>query len=550
MKIKHTIYIILLAFTVLPLSLFGSFMIVQNNQNIEATMKENLMVASGAQILDIENFSRTRKENMNVLCQMDLVQDALAASLGRIEELPKKEKDYLNNTLISKAASNEFSESFSIVDKNFRVVTSSKPFTYGEISELKKTDSRFLTGEFVFSNVLNSGSRGNDKKIVAAIMGIYKGEELVGYVVEEINLLFFERIRTETHLWKDGTLYLLDGNRKMITAGNGEEKSREEFVSTKEERKDFSEKWQQIDIEAEPSGEIQYKIEGVSYITYYSKIEYTDWLIMLTVNISRFQKEKMAYTTLTVTAILAVTALFALLNHFISRKLTKPVEKIIDTLHNVQTEQNYALRIENCSRDEIGTLGDEINVLLEYIEEENRQEKKRQQYLKRMAERDSLTGIYNRKTVEKKLKNRFWNETAPVRKTVFAVLDVDDFKEYNTQYGHQGGDMVLKYIASVLEGIQGAVVGRIGGDEFILGMECLQEEQDIEQTMKEVLKKLNEGTYDKETKKRISIHCSIGIAIVDSGQYTYENAFQKADKALYQAKANGKNQYKIMGINS
>lgn len=548
MKIKHTIYIILLAFTVLPLAVFGSFMIVQNNQNIESTMKENLMVASGAQILDIENFSRTRKENMDVLCQMDLVQDALAESLNRREKLPEKERDYLNNTLISKAASNEFSESFSIMDKNFRVVASSKNFTYGEISELKNAYPEFLTGEFVFSNVLNSGSRGNDKKIVAAIMGIYKGEELVGYVVEEINLLFFERIRTGTHLWEDGTLYLLDGNGKMITAGDGEEESREEFVSTKEERKDFSEKWAQIDFEAEPSGEILYRVENVSYITYYSKIQYTDWLIMLTVNISRFQKEKVAYTMLTIMAILAVTALFALLNRFISRKLTKPVESIIDTLHKVQTEQNYTLRIENCSRDEIGILGDEINLLLEYIEGENEKGKERQQYLKKMAERDSLTEIYNRKTVEKKLKSMLWDKTEPGRKIVIAVLDVDDFKEYNTRYGHQGGDLVLQYIASVLDGIQGAIAGRMGGDEFVLGMEYLQEEHDIEQIMDEVLKRLNEGAYGREAQTRISIYCSIGIAIVDAGQCAYENAIQKADKALYQAKANGKNQFAIMGI--
>lgn len=548
MKIKHTIYIILLTFTVLPLAAFGSFMIIQNNQNIESTMKENLMVASGAQILDIENFSRTRKENMDVLCQMDLVQDALAESLNRREKLPEKERDYLINTLISKTASNEFSESFSIMDKNFRVVASSKNFTYGEISELKNAYPEFLTGEFVFSNVLNSGSRGNDKKIVAAIMGIYKGEELVGYVVEEINLLFFERIRTGTHLWEDGTLYLLDGNGKMITAGDGEEESREEFVSTKEERKDFTEKWAQIDFEAEPSGEILYRVENVSYITYYSKIQYTDWLIMLTVNISRFQKEKVAYTMLTIMAILAVTALFALLNRFISRKLTKPVESIIDTLRKVQTEQNYTLRIENGSRDEIGILADEINLLLEYIEGENQKGKERQQYLKKMAERDSLTGIYNRKTVEKKLKSMLGDKTESGRKIVIAVLDVDDFKEYNTRYGHQGGDQVLQYIASVLDGVQGAIAGRMGGDEFVLGMEYSQGEHDIEQIMNEILKRLNEGAYDKEAQTRIPIYCSIGIAIVDAAQCAYENVFQKADKALYQAKANGKNQFAIMGI--
>lgn len=548
MKIKHTIYIILLTFTVLPLVAFGSFMIIQNNQNIESTMKENLMVASGAQILDIENFSRTRKENMDVLCQMDLVQDALAESLNRREKLPEKERDYLINTLISKTASNEFSESFSIMDKNFRVVASSKNFTYGEISELKNAYPEFLTGEFVFSNVLNSGSRGNDKKIVAAIMGIYKGEELVGYVVEEINLLFFERIRTGTHLWEDGTLYLLDGNGKMITAGDGEEESREEFVSTKEERKDFTEKWAQIDFEAEPSGEILYRVENVSYITYYSKIQYTDWLIMLTVNISRFQKEKVAYTMLTIMAILAVTALFALLNRFISRKLTKPVESIIDTLRKVQTEQNYTLRIENGSRDEIGILADEINLLLEYIEGENQKGKERQQYLKKMAERDSLTGIYNRKTVEKKLKSMLGDKTESGRKIVIAVLDVDDFKEYNTRYGHQGGDQVLQYIASVLDGVQGAIAGRMGGDEFVLGMEYSQGEHDIEQIMNEILKRLNEGAYDKEAQTRIPIYCSIGIAIVDAAQCAYENVFQKADKALYQAKANGKNQFAIMGI--
>lgn len=324
MKIKHAIYILLLCFTILPLLLFGSFMICVNNQNLQSTMEENLEVISGAQILDIENFCEVRKENMEEIAKWFLVQNAVDASLDR-GTFSAMELMYLENALENRCDIYNFSESLTVINKNFEIVASSKPYEQGMISELKNGKEKYLYGNFRLSNIIVPNERGNENKIVVAVSGIYSGEELTGYIVEEISLNFFDSIRTESNLWTDGrgTLYLLDGKQQVITAGDGIEESRQEFVLEKSEREDYNNKRAMIDFDSQPRGYFSYKVMNEKYITYYSDIKYTDWQMLLSVNLSRYQEKKTAYICMVIVIGIAAASLFAILNYFFVGKADK-----------------------------------------------------------------------------------------------------------------------------------------------------------------------------------------------------------------------------------
>lgn len=546
LKIKHSIFGILLFLTIIPMIGFSTYLIVENNKKTEHLMTESLEVAVAAHVLDIENFNENIKENMRVISRLDVVLEGIRASIEKGQLMSEKENKYVRNMLTSRTTGNEFVESISIIDRNFRVITSSsEEYTPGEISNLRDAKAEFLTGEAVFSGVLPAASRGNKKKCVSGIVGIFDDQELIGYVVVEINMLFFEQLRTQGALWKGGTLYLLDQDSQLMTAGTSSEESREEFVSSAEERADYNRKWSQVDLEKEPQGKIMYTVLGQEYITYYAVIPGTSWHLLLTANLSEVEKKKETYAVTVGCILILGVIMFLLLNWIISKKLTRPVEKIVETLRKIQEEENYKLRIEAVGRDEMGRMAGEINLLLDYIEREDIEKKKRHKYLAEKAERDPLTGLYNKRTVEKKIEEMILKSRERGEQPALCIIDIDDFKEYNTNYGHAGGDQVLIYLAETLKSEAGTVAGRIGGDEFILGLETVKDRAALKRRLKRLLKKLNAGFKEKQDSRQIQIFCSMGAVVLDKGEASYEEVFSMADKALYQAKEAGKNTCRV-----
>ena len=77
MKIKHTLYIILLTASLIPLYIFASVMIVQNNKNTKSMMQENLRFISESTISSIESFCEARRDTINMITQYEMIQDAV-----------------------------------------------------------------------------------------------------------------------------------------------------------------------------------------------------------------------------------------------------------------------------------------------------------------------------------------------------------------------------------------------------------------------------------------------------------------------------------------
>lgn len=130
-------------------------------------------------------------------------------------------------------------------------------------------------------------------------------------------------------------------------------------------------------------------------------------------------------------------------------------------------------------------------------------------------------------------------------KIAVGFVDIDDFRDYNTNYGHAEGDHVIKFVAHTLREMIPGSVGRNGGDEFVFCMETDGREI-VVQTMERLHRKLQNGVINGVTGERMPIPCSIGIVIERAGKTDYRKLIQEADEAMYQAKGNGKNTYFIM----
>lgn len=154
---------------------------------------------------------------------------------------------------------------------------------------------------------------------------------------------------------------------------------------------------------------------------------------------------------------------------------------------------------------------------------------------------DPGTGLWNKRAiheyaVEKTLENR---------NLYLAIMDVDDFKKVNDTYGHMFGDEVLSRVSEILQGVvdsRGAV-GRFGGDEFMLVFDAVSTEEELRRIFKTMSKNLQWKYKDLADSMPITTSC--GVAKYPDDAADFEELFQKADKALYIAKAKGKNRFII-----
>ena len=158
-----------------------------------------------------------------------------------------------------------------------------------------------------------------------------------------------------------------------------------------------------------------------------------------------------------------------------------------------------------------------------------------------LAETDQLTNLYNKVTTEKKIKE--FIEEHPDTQSLIFVLDIDNFKKINDTMGHAFGDEVLRTIGQriKMEFRASDIIGRAGGDEFIIFLKGLKDEELI---VREALKVEN---FFKDFKAgdgyvKYSATASIGCAVFPRDAGDFEGLYKAADQALYKAKQRGKNQ--------
>ncbi len=170
------------------------------------------------------------------------------------------------------------------------------------------------------------------------------------------------------------------------------------------------------------------------------------------------------------------------------------------------------------------------------------EEKRRSQHLLEKAERDALTGLYNKGTVQALIAEYLASRRKDSADALL-IIDIDNFKRVNDTEGHLFGDKFLVHAAGCLSRIFRStdLIGRIGGDEFIVLAKDVPSLDIIRQKAEQTVHAFR--TVSEEEKPRFSVSCSVGVALADGRDIKLDTLYSKADRALYQAKRNGKNRY-------
>ncbi|WP_273124028.1 sensor domain-containing diguanylate cyclase [Bacillus weihaiensis] len=232
--------------------------------------------------------------------------------------------------------------------------------------------------------------------------------------------------------------------------------------------------------------------------------------------------------------------LFAILGWMIAGKIADPLHEISRAANKLKKGENVEIPHFRLIKD-LDILSFSLREMVKTII----QTKSELGEMKRLAHKDSLTGLPNRIALYSYINHKLENESLNER-YLFLFLDLDGFKDINDTYGHQAGDHLLKVVSSRLQELvkTEGLAARLGGDEFILmkkstTMNSTKEGEVIGQSIIAAINRpisLNEET-------EVIIRCSVGGAIWPDYSIEPDEVIQLADEALYVSKNKGKNQF-------
>jgi diguanylate cyclase (GGDEF)-like protein len=157
-----------------------------------------------------------------------------------------------------------------------------------------------------------------------------------------------------------------------------------------------------------------------------------------------------------------------------------------------------------------------------------------------LATHDNLTGLSNRLVLDSRIELAVNSLRRNSTVSALLFIDLDGFKQVNDKHGHAAGDHILKTTAERLQLFirSNDTIARIGGDEFVVLMMDIDNYDDVEKKAKKIIAAVSNKT---EFGNRIlQVGCSIGVVIIQNKKDEHDGILERADHAMYQAKAAGK----------
>lgn len=162
-----------------------------------------------------------------------------------------------------------------------------------------------------------------------------------------------------------------------------------------------------------------------------------------------------------------------------------------------------------------------------------------------LAHHDALTGLPNRRLIQARFEQALAFAARDGKRMALVFMDLDHFKAINDTLGHAAGDAYLQEIAKRLSSAVRStdILSRQGGDEFLLVLSSLGDDEDIPPILSKLAERLHEPVHVAELALGVSI--SIGVAIYPQDGDSFDELLKKADMAMYRAKQEGRNTYRF-----
>lgn len=384
-----------------------------------------------------------------------------------------------------------------------------------------------LSDAVVVKNIFREGFL-NSERVVIDQLGNYLGENNRGLVEDILGLYSTNAVLIEISVFDNTNPAQAYAKRTLLDASD------QSFL------------WHLATLELEiPLTDVQQVNVGTLYISVYS--DAVQNLI-----------EQMFVLFLVMMVLSNLTGIY--LSIYLRRRISDPILSLAEISHQVTNYNDYRLRAEVHSDDEIGLLSENFNKMLEQIqlrdtmladkvEQRTDELKKLNDRLRYDANHDILTGLPNRNLFSDRANQALKDSDRNKNKAAIFFIDLDNFKTINDTLGHDVGDQLLQIVAQRLQNVvrKNDTVSRFGGDEFNILLRDINHVESAALIAGKILDELQKP-IQVET-HMLNVTASLGMAIYPDDAKNVTLLQQHADTAMYSAKELGKNKYQIYNEN-
>jgi diguanylate cyclase (GGDEF)-like protein len=350
-----------------------------------------------------------------------------------------------------------------------------------------------------------------------------------GVLSIDISLAYLHKIILDLKIGKEGYPVLLDEDKKIVvhpTFAFG--KTLPDYITSK------------LKESLTP-----YKIEfdSTTFVTMTNQL--TGWTVAGNIDQDEMTKRNVPILLQTGKFILLFFLIGGIVTYYILRMITIPTNRLLRGFEQVINGE-LTTQVPVTSNDEFGRLSKSFNQMTYSLQDtvEKLNESKITEFqTKKMAYFDTLTGLPNRREMEKRISEAIL--AADVHSTFFYVIfmDIDGFKQVNDQYGHEIGDKLLIEVSMCLKNCirRNEFVSRWAGDEFVVLIQQANNRTELEEFITCISQSVR-GIMSIDGCK-IGITVSLGIAEYKHDGISLSTLLKQADQAMYKSKQAGKNRY-------
>jgi diguanylate cyclase (GGDEF)-like protein len=233
-----------------------------------------------------------------------------------------------------------------------------------------------------------------------------------------------------------------------------------------------------------------------------------------------------------------------LLATLVARAVTRPINSMSAAVQRFAYE-HQASTLASDRQDEIGVLARSFNQMQDDIRQQLTALQDSREELEHLARHDALTGLPNRRAFQERLDQALARAQRSGERFALLFIDVDNFKNINDRWGHEGGDAVLKIVALRLDATtrKADAVARMGGDEFVVLLDNPAHRDDITNIAEKLLASVRSPIVFGG--QELQVGFSIGISQYPDDGHTVAELMARADHAMYEAKAAGRNGFRF-----
>lgn len=407
--------------------------------------------------------------------------------------------------------------------------------------------------------------RNGQKNIVMFREIFFKANNrLAGGLFLGIRQAHFSTIFADVDLGPDSDLYILDAKDGSIIA---QTRDKLIMVSVSTTNHALAEKIGESLLRGQQTGFITYEkrelrdeTQAGKFVAAYTQIPRSTWFVVSSIPYDNLLAEAQSVRNKMILIGFICFVCAIVLAYIISRSISTPLKKLVGIMKETETG-NYKIRMAHEGRDELTVLSQKFNemastidheyaLLEERVAERTQDLEQANRKLAALSMTDGLTGIPNRRRFDDALAAEWQRAARAGQPLALIMLDVDFFKNYNDHYGHQEGDICLRKVARVLQSHArraSDLAARYGGEEFVM----LAPDTDADSALKlaESVRQALEALALPHLQSPLGcVTCSIGVAVLEPDEnQTPEMFIRMADKAMYRAKAQGRNQVELAG---